>query len=289
MKRHVLSCLLLCTLSAFAQQPAKGPKLPEGVTVQRDLAFGTHERQKLDIYLPKGEGPFPVVLWVHGGGWEAGSKDNIGASVALLYRGVAVASTNYRLSQHAIFPAQLHDVKGAVRFLRANAKKYQLNPDRLGVAGSSAGGHLVALLGTTGDQKDLEGDVGPKGVSSKVTCVLDFYGPTDLIALTKAAPDAAPVKKLLGGTANDKPEIAKLANPITHIKKDAPPFLIVHGDQDKIVHHSQSQLLHDALKLANVDSTLIIVPGAGHGNGIFTANLSQKYQDFFEKHLKPKK
>ncbi|WP_020472554.1 alpha/beta hydrolase [Zavarzinella formosa] len=265
-----------------------GPKLPEGTSVNKDLAYGDHERQKLDLYVPQGDGPFPIALWVHGGGWEAGSKDSGNPLIGLLAKGYAVASTNYRLSQHAKFPAQIHDVKGAVKFLRSNAKKYHLDADRFGVAGASAGGHLVALLGTAGDVKELEGDVGPKGVSSKVSCVLDFFGPTDLEALTGGKP-IAPLVKLLGGTTEEKKDLAKQANPITFVAKTNPPFLIVHGDKDPLVPVSQSELLNDALKKAGVDTTLMVIPGAGHGNGVFTPELVLKYVEFFEKHLKPKK
>src|SRR5215213_9495202 len=114
----VLVVLASPVLFAQPKEVPKGPKLPDGVTAERDVAYGKHERQKLDVYVPKGDGPFPLVIWVHGGGWEGGNKDNGGPAVGLLGRGYAVASVNYRLSQHAVFPAQIHDVKAAVRFLR---------------------------------------------------------------------------------------------------------------------------------------------------------------------------
>jgi acetyl esterase/lipase len=276
------------TATAQPKEAPKGPKLPDGVTADRDVAYGTHERQKLDVYVPKGDGSFPLVLWVHGGGWEGGSKDSAGPVVNLLTRGYAVASTNYRLSRHAPFPAQIHDVKAAVRYLRANAKKYHLDPDRFGVAGGSAGGHLVALLGTSGDVKELEGDIGPKDVSSQVQCVIDFFGPTDLLRLSPAGSKENPVTRLLGGSTTDKRELAVSANPITYVSKDDPPFLIVHGDKDPVVPLSQSELLYEALKKAGVDTTLKVVPEAGHGNGIFTPELAKEYVEFFQKHLKKK-
>jgi acetyl esterase/lipase len=285
-----LLALFVTALPATAQpkEVPKGPRLPAGVTANRDVAYGTHERQKLDVYVPKGDGPFPLILWVHGGGWEGGSKDGGGPVVNLVGRGYVVASTNYRLSRHAPFPAQIHDVKGAVRYLRANAKKYKIDPDRIGVAGASAGGHLVALLGTSGDVKELEGDVGPKGVSSRVQCVIDFFGPTDLLKLSPANAKENPVTRLLGGSTKDKRELAVSANPITYVSKGDPPILIVHGDKDPVVPLSQSELLHDALKKAGVDATLKVVPEAGHGNGIFTPELAKEYVEFFEKHLKKK-
>ena len=291
----VVLCLFLAA-AAPAQEPPKtppkntavAPKVPEGTTVLKDLAYGEHERQKLDLFIPKGDGPFPLVLWVHGGGWEAGSKESGNPAIGLLSKGFAVASTNYRLSQHAKFPAQIHDVQGAVKYLRANAKKNRIDPERIGVAGASAGGHLVALLGCCGDGKALEGEVGPKEVSCKVNCVLDFFGPTDLHALTRGI-DIPPVTKLLGGTTKEKQELTKLANPISFVGKNTPPFLIVHGDKDTLVVPSQSEILHEALKKAGADTTLLVVPGAGHGNGVFTTELMTKYNEFFEKHLKNKK
>jgi acetyl esterase/lipase len=276
--------LLLIAADLAAQQ--KGPKLPDGVTADRDVAYGTHERQKLDVYVPKGNGPFPLVLWVHGGGWEGGSKDSGGPAIGLLSRRYAVASTNYRLSRHAAFPAQIHDVKAAVRFLRANAKKYHLDPDRFGAAGASAGGHLVALLGTAGDVKELEGDVGNPSVSSRVQCVLDFFGPTDLRRLAPPKGKENPVTRLLGGPTDEKKDLADQGNPIRYASKDDPPFLIVHGDKDTVVPLSQSELLHEALNKAGVDSTLKVIPGAGHGDKVFTPELMKEYAEFFNKHLK---
>src|SRR5262249_24089734 len=145
-----------------------------------------HERQKLDLYLPdKADGPLPVVVWVHGGAWRQGSKNGC-PGVYLAARGFAVASVGCRLSHDAVFPAQIEDCKAAVRWLRANAKKYTLDPDHVGAWGASAGGHLVALLGTTGGMKDLEGKDGDLDQSSKVQCVVDWFGPTDLRDLPEA-------------------------------------------------------------------------------------------------------
>lgn len=279
--------LLVLFLSAGLADAQKAPAVPEGTTADRNVEYGKqHERQKLDVYVPKGDGPFPLVVWVHGGGWEGGSKDGGNPTLALLGQGYAVASVNYRLSQHAVFPAQIHDVKAAVRFLRANAKKYKFDPDRVGAVGASAGGHLVALLGTSGDVPDLDGDVGTKGVSSKVSCVLDFFGPTDLAKLSPGAATNNPITRLLGGTTGEKADLAAKANPITFASKGDAPTLIVHGDKDTLVPLSQSELLNEALKKAGVESTLKVVPGAGHGTGVFTPELAKEYAAFFDKHLK---
>jgi len=280
---HSLLVLLAASTTACSQT-----KLPEGTVAERNLAYGEHERQKLDLFIPKGDGPFPLVLWVHGGGWEIGSKEN-NPFMPMLAKGNAVASTNYRYSKQAVFPAQIHDCKAAVRFLRANATKYKLNPDAFGVAGASAGGHLVALLGTAGNVKELEGDGGNAKVSSKVHCVVDVFGPTDLIKLAGATDAESPITKLLGGKVSEKQELATLANPITHINKDCPPFLILHGDMDKLVLLSQSELLLGALQKAKIPAELIVVKGAGHdGVKVMGGENAAKVAAFFDKHLMKK-
>jgi acetyl esterase/lipase len=271
--------------TARAQQKAPSP--PEGTTTEKNLAFGDHERQKLDLYLPKSDSPTPLVIWIHGGGWEGGSKDGGNPLLPLVGKGYAVASTNYRLSKHAVFPAQIHDVKAAVRFLRAGAKKYNLDPDHFGAAGASAGGHLVALLGTSAGAKDLEGDGPNREVSSAVQAVCDIFGPTDLLKLSPPGKTNA-VTRLLGGDTGDKKDLAAQANPITYVDAKDPPFLILHSDKDPLVPVSQSELLRDALKKAGVEVELVVVPGAGHGPGVFTKENNEKMAAFFEKHLKQK-
>ena len=186
--------------------------------------------------------------------------------------GYAVASINYRLSHEAIFPAQIHDCKGAVRWLRAHAGEYGLDPARVGAWGDSAGGHLVALLGTSGDVAELEGTVGGNGEqSSRVQAVCDWFGPTDMLQIGGFPSDIdhngpdSPEARLFGGPIHEKRDLVTQANPITYIRADAPPFLIVHGDRDPIVPLHQSELLADALRAAGVPVRLITVAGAGHG------------------------
>ena len=295
---------LLVGLSARADEPKtppekKGPSAPEGAKVERDLEYGPHgERNKLDLYLPEKEAdhPLPLVIWIHGGGWENGNKDNP-MGLALLKKGYAVASINYRLSQMAKFPAQIEDCKAAVRFLRANAKKYNLDPDHFGVFGASAGGHLVALLGTTGGVKELEGDGLNKGVSSRVQAVVDFFGPTDMLKMKEEADEKpafdansadSPVGRLFGGPILEHKELAEKANPIHYIQRDAAPFLIMHGDKDNIVPLAQSRILDDALKAAKVESTLVVIEGNGHGGpGFVSPENLKKILEFLDKHLKP--
>ncbi len=287
--------LVLAAVAAspvFAQGPAR---LPEGVQAHRDLAYvdNGHERHKLDLFLPaQAQGPLPVLIWVHGGGWQNGSKDGCPPLRAgYVERGYAVASLNYRLSGHAVFPAQIEDCKAAIRWLRAHAKEFGLDPQRFGVWGSSAGGHLVALLGTSGEVKAF--DVGAHlDQSSAVQAVCDYYGPTDFVAFvtTKGyeshAAANAPEAKLLGGTVEEKRELATQANPITHVSADDPPFLIVHGDRDPVVPLNQSELLFEALKKAGVSVHFHTIEGAAHGGGGFSGpEIETLVADFFAARL----
>lgn len=273
-----------------AKPPAAKPTLPPGVQAHRDLEYvpGGHARNKLDLYLPaKADHPLPVIVWIHGGAWLGGSKERCPATW-FTTRGFAAASINYRLSQHAVFPAQIEDCKAAIRWLRANAKKYNLDPNHIGVWGASAGGHLVALMGTTGDVKELEGKGGNLDRSSRVQCVVDWFGPTDFTKMGVGRGDAnSPEGRLLGGAVQEHREEAAKANPITYVTKDDPPFLIMHGDEDKVVPINQSELLDEALRKAGVESTFIRVAGNGHGGpGFMNPENRKKIVDFFEKHLK---
>jgi acetyl esterase/lipase len=245
--------------------------------VLKDLAYveAGHERQKLDLYLPPTGSRWPLVVSIHGGAFRMGSKDGEAAATAgaLVARGFAVAAINYRLSQHAIFPAQIEDCKAAVRWLRANASRYGYDPERVASFGGSAGGHLAAMLGTAGDVKAF--DVGPDpGVSSRVQAVVDFFGPTDFLqmdahrlnaqAMVHDTPDS-PESQLVGGPIRDNPDKVARANPITYVTKDDPPFLIVHGDADLLVPHHQSVLLEAALRKAGVSVRFVTIPGGPHG------------------------
>ena len=267
------------------------------VDVKRDLLYvkNGHERHKLDVYLPKkSDGKRPLVIWIHGGAWRQGSKEGCPA-VSLVGRGFVVASINYRLSGHAVFPAQIHDCKAAVRWLRAHADEYGIDPERIGAWGSSAGGHLVALLGTSGDVKDLEGDLGNPDQSSRVQAVCDWFGPTDLLLMNKQAGEFgtldhdapnSPESLLLGGTLQEVPEKARRAAPLTYVTSDDPPFLIVHGDRDPLVPWQQSQLLTDSLMEAKCSVTLKIIPGAEHGR-FRDPQVTEESLKFFETVLLP--
>ena len=262
----------LILLSVAIAQPGP-PRLPDGATARRDLAYvsGGHPRQKLDLYLPKDGENLPLIINIHGGAFRTGSKES-GVPLEYLDRGYAVASINYRLSQHAVFPAQIEDCKAAVRWLRAHASEYRLDPDRFAAWGSSAGGHLAAMLGTTGDAREL--DVGENlAASSRVQAVVDYFGPTDFLqmdahrlpnGMVHDTPDS-PESQLVGGPIQENKEKVAKANPITYLTKNAPPFLICHGDSDPLVPRHQSELLAAALKEAGVPVTFYTVKGGGHG------------------------
>ena len=283
----------------FGAQPEgqvrRGPQLPEGVKAYRDMAYveNGHERQKLDLFVPESTEPLPVIIWVHGGGWQNGSKDNcLALRAGCLQQGFAVASLGYRLTDAAPFPAQIDDCKAGIRWLRAHAKEYGLDPDRFGVWGSSAGGHLVALLGTSGGVEEF--DVGPcLDQSSRVQAVCDYYGPTDFMAFVTApryeshAREGSPETKLIGGLVTENPDKAARAAPITYVSEDDPPFLIVHGDKDGTVPYNQSELLFEALKAASVPVHFHTIHGAGHGGPSFSdAEVADMVREFFEENLK---
>jgi acetyl esterase/lipase len=260
------------------------------VELIKDVEFGKGGDRPLKLHILRPKSPpadaMPVVVWIHGGGWQAGSKDSgVGRLARFAQRGYFCASIEYRLSKEAIFPAQIEDCKCAIRFLRAKAKQFNLDPDRIGVWGSSAGGHLVALLGTSAYVKELEGRGGWQEYSSRVHAVCDFCGPTDLVKIVGPSPAAEnAVTRLLGGTPAEKKQLADLANPITHITKDAPPFLIIHGDEDKTVPLSQSELLRDALEKVRVPVQLHVAKGQGHG--LSGPELQRAVTEFFDRTLK---
>lgn len=293
MKRLALFFIACCAQVCAQNLPVA---LPEGVRAHRDLVYveGGHERQKLDLFLPANvEGPVPVIIWVHGGGWQNGSKENCSPlRGGYLEMGYAVASLNYRLSQHAVFPAQIEDCKAAIRWLRAHAKEYGLDGNRFGAWGSSAGGHLVALLGTTGDVKAF--DVGAHlDQTSRVQAVCDYFGPTDFIALAKSrdasrpATYLSPESRLIGGFVLDHPEQVAAANPITYITAEDPPFLIVHGDADPVVPIAQSELLFAAMKKSGLGVRFHTIRGAAHGGpGFSSGEVETMVADFFDARLK---
>ncbi|QDT23929.1 alpha/beta hydrolase [Gimesia chilikensis] len=298
----LLTFTVVLSESASAQQPRRGaPRwVRENADVHRNLEYAEVDGKPLllDLYLPKGVEQPPLLVWIHGGGWRSGDKGRGGILVPLgLQNGYACASINYRLSGEATFPAQIHDCKAAIRWLRAHAKEYGYDATRIGVGGSSAGGHLVALLGTSGGDKQLEGTVGKHAdQSSQVQAVLDMWGPTDFLQMdAHALPDArfkhndprSPESLLLGGPVLENKDKVAQANPITYIDKQDPPFLIIHGSKDPLVPVHQSQLIDKALKKAKVPVQLIVVEGAGHGGREFnTPETNDRIVKFLDQHVK---
>ena len=254
------------------------------VTYARAIGF---RPLKMDIWLPRNAAaPTPLVLWVHGGAFQLGDRRELpptfapGAVFRLLNEaGIACATADYRHSLEAPFPAQLHDLKAAVRYLREFAGHLNIDPERFGAWGESAGGHLVALLGLTGNRGDLEGGLGAQGHPSSVSAVVDFYGVSSLLdippintpdglfppALTAAVPPGRslqPENMLVGGS--DDPELLAAASPVSYVTADAAPFLLVHGDSDGLVPHSQTDLLAAALAKANVEHEVVTIKGGDH-------------------------
>ncbi|MCE9611638.1 MAG: alpha/beta hydrolase [Chthoniobacter sp.] len=291
---------LVLTLTLFSLATALAADAPNtGVKALRDIEYvpGGGRPRMLDLFLPeKSTAALPLVVWIHGGAWSAGSKEG-GPAPRLVAEGFAVASINYRLSQQAIFPAQIEDCKAAIRFLRGHAKEYGIDAGHIGVFGASAGGHLVALLGTSGDVKDLEGKDGDLAVSSRVQAVCDWFGPTDLTKMAaQSGPESrlnhdapqSPESRLVGGPIQERKELASRANPLTYVSRDDPPFLIMHGDRDPLVPLKQSQDLDEALRAAGAESKLQIIAGAGHGGpGFDKPEAVQMIREFFARHLRP--
>jgi acetyl esterase/lipase len=280
----------------MSEQLPTPPQPPTGVIAHRDLAYVSngHERQKLDLYLPEQGENHPLIIWVHGGAFRMGSKEGNPDNplpFAYVTQGYALASINYRLSQHAIWPAQIEDCKAAVRWLRAHAAEYNLDPDRFAAWGPSAGGHLVAMLGTAGHVREFE--VGAhRDVSSRVQCVVDYFGPTDFLQMDAQRPPEgmihnapnSPESELVGGNIQEHPDKVARANPITYVTADVPPFLIVHGDADPLVPYGQSLLLVEALEKVSADVTFYTVQGGGHG-GFTDPEVPKLTADFLAKHI----
>ena len=285
--------LILCMAASFAlpaAAPAEdGPSLRE----EADLVFGKggDADLKLDLAMPAdGDGPFPAVVCVHGGGWVGGDRKQMSQTIrTLARRGYVAVSPDYRLAPHDHFPAPVEDCKAAVRWLRANAAKYHIDPDHIGAVGFASGGHLACMLGMTEKGDGLEGMGGNADQSSRVQAVASFFGPTDLTA-KDWGPDVAArnLIPLLGGTPEDQPEAYRKASPLTYAGKESAPLLLVHGAADKMVPVEQSRKLYDKIAAAGGSATLIVVEGEGHG--FRPEKLRECLVEmiaFFDKQLKP--
>lgn len=289
-----LVLLLVAVLSLTACfGPPRSVVEPEGVRILRDWTYATVDGEdlQLDLYLPDSfDKPLPLIVWIHGGGWVTGERSPCPVAM-LATRGYAVASISYRLSRGEVtFPTPLHDCKAAIRWLRANAWRFGCDAERIGVLGASAGGQLAALLGTTADDPAFDGDYGVSGISSRVQAVCTLFAATDFVHLEEVEDDHWRInlvtKALLHGPPSKHPELAAAASPITHVSKTSAPFLLIHGLADGMIPPAQSERMHQALKAAGADSSLLLIEGMPHGNRTLArTELQQAVDAFFSKHL----
>jgi acetyl esterase/lipase len=245
--------------------------------VMRDVEYARIGEQslKLDLYVPRGKPRAPLIIWVHGGAWRSGSKKDMPLG-KLVEEGHAVASVDYRLSTQAKFPAQIHDIKAAIRFMRGHANEWRVPAKKIVIAGDSAGAHLAALVGVSNGHPELEGDIGnERKQSSDVQGIISFYGGANLTTILKqSTPHGLSVRVpalelLLGGQPDDVPALARLASPVFHVDRNDPPLLLLHGDQDPQMPVNQSLELHGAYEKARAPVQLEIVHGTAHGGAMF--------------------
>lgn len=297
---------LFLIASAIFGQTAVDPKqnvvaiaAKSEVEVKLDQPYAGNEnpKQMVDVYLPKkrnSDKPLPVVALIHGGGWVNGDRIGYAAQAIQLARtgNYAAVGVGYRLSKEAHWPAQVYDCKAAIRWIRAHAKEYNLDADKIAVWGSSAGGHLSSLLGTSGDVKELEGDLGPNtSFSSRVQCVLNLCGPEDFTQALMFDKEGKPnwkddaVSGLLGGNAQERHAEAVAASPVTYVSKDDPPFITFHGTKDQRVAFQHAETIHAALKKAGVPSLFVPITDGGHGS-VGHPEVKVRGQQFTDKILR---
>jgi acetyl esterase/lipase len=294
MKNLILLLLTVLTVNAFGQTYSKK---------YSDLNYADDGKgyHTLDIYLPKTEkDSYPVIVYIYGSAWysnngKGADMNSIGS--ALLDAGYAVVTPNHRSSGDTLFPGQIHDIKAVVRYVRGNCEAYKFDTSFIGISGSSSGGHLSAMAGTTvsvGDYTidsvtmNLEGKLGKyTNQSSEVDAVCDWFGPTDLLVIDSCrgssfgAPGQTPEEAMIGIAKTVNTTKFKFANPISFVDKNDPPFLIFHGDADNVVPHCEGELLHEALKAAGAKSEFYLIPGGAHYTGVHTATNIKKMVDFF--------
>ena len=289
--------LLLAMAAATIPAAVRGeaPATPDNVVFEAGIEFARPDGEPLTLNLarPRGEaagaGPRPAVVCIHGGGFRAGTLDAHNAlCVKLASRGFVAVTVSYRLAPKHPFPAAVHDVKAAVRWLRANAAKYDADPERIGALGDSAGGHLALFLGVTAGVKQFEPAWGNLGVSSDVACVVSIYGPSDFTKSYGKSVDAAEVLPLfLGGNLEQERRKHILASPLYWVTPAAPPVLCIHGTQDAYVAHEQAVWIVDRLRACEVDAELVTLDGAGHGfKGADLERAEAALMAFLEKKLK---
>lgn len=306
---HAIGCMLISTLLAIplsivqaAPVPQEQPKLPAGVKLERDIPYIANgdEAQRLDLYFPEQapEKALPLIVHIHGGGWIGGSRYPC-PFTRMVSKGYVVASIGYRFSQKAKFPAQIQDCQAAIRWLRANSAKYSIDPDRVGVAGGSAGGHLSALVGTAGGKNAFSPIGEHQDQSDCVQCVLDIFGPTNFATVIRQAEEdknvknifkfntpSDPYSSLIGMDLDADATKTSSVSPVHYVSKQSPPTLILHGTHDALVPYAQSEEFYSALKEQGVEVWFQRIPGAGHGGPVFNhPKIIDLMTNFFDKTL----
>ena len=287
-------CSVVVCLAAMSQLLSAAPQVPDSVIWEEGIEYSNPDDQHLQLNLarPKsGTGPFPAIICIHGGGFRAGKRDGYdNLCVRLAERGYVAATITYRLAPKYQFPAAVHDTKAAVRWIRANAKKYQIDPNRIGVTGGSAGGHLAQFLGVTANVPQFEGTGGHPNESSAVTCVVNVYGPSDFTQSYGKSVDAHEVLPLwFGGNLESKRALHIQGSPLYWVTPNSAPTLCIHGTEDKYVAHEQAVWLVDKLKASAVEAELVTLEGAGHGfKGADAEKADRALFEYFDRKLKQK-
>ena len=266
----------LAAVLLTAVLPAAGSTQAPSVREYKDVVYATVEGKPLalDLYVPSRADAAPLLVWVHGGAWSQGTKAN--PPRHFIAHGIATASLDFRQSTEARFPAQVHDIKAAIRFLRARAQTYGYRADRIAIAGSSSGGHLAALVGVTTGHPALEGTVGDhRQESSAVHAIVSYFGASNLqTILAQSTPFGLNMRRpalerLLGALPDEARELAKLASPVEHVDRQDPPLFLLHGDQDPQMPINQAHELHGAYERLGLDAQLRVLYGAAHGGNVF--------------------
>ncbi|MBI3414480.1 MAG: alpha/beta hydrolase [Verrucomicrobia bacterium] len=286
----VFGLFIGCAASGFAAELV----VPENVFFDQAIEYSNPDGQHLQLNLARPKSAansLPAILCIHGGGFRAGHRDGYNElCLKLAQRGFVAATASYRLAPKYQFPAAVHDVKAAVRFLRANVSKFGIDPERIGVTGGSAGGHLAQFLGVTAGVKQFEGEGGNANFSSSVACVVNVYGPSDFTQSYGKSVDAAEVLPLFfGGNLEQEPRKHIIGSPLNWVTPAAAPTLLIHGTEDKYVAYEQAVWMRDRLKSSSVEVELLTLEGAGHGfKGADAEKAERALIEFFERKLKSK-
>lgn len=284
-----LTSFLTC-LTLLAQEPKPGRPAAATGGLDLDVVYGKGDGQDLHMDIAKpasGDGPFPVVVCIHGGAWRGGNKQRYHMLIKqLAQQGYVAVTVQYRLVPHARFPSQVEDVKCAVRYLRAHAAELKINPDRIGAMGESAGGHLSLMLATTDAKSGMEGGGGWADQSSRIQAEVNFFGPTDM---TLPYPEGVQplLTNFIGGTLQEKPNEHRAASPITYLTADDPPIITFHGTADNVVPYEQATVLDAACKKIGVPHELVTIQDGAHGfQGEDLLRTLKLMVEFFDEHLK---